>query len=159
MQMNWWWIRITNTETEQWFFCKSLFFFFSLTLGKSSSCILNCVYFPYLCGRTDWHSLAALRECNDPALLRLLVYVFYWYVHFCSTRACIPSCPKEWGSLLRGKTLWRARGTCAAWGTCSTTTPPVSQSWTSWWEPHNHWFSSWSCCRWAPALCFSGWRH
>lgn len=160
MQMNRWWFRITNTETEQYFFCKSLcFFFFSLLLGKSSSCMLNCVYFSCLRGRTDWHSLATPGEYNDPALLCLLVYVFYWYVHFCSTRACIPSCPKEWGSSLRGKTPSRARDTCAAWGTCSTTTPQASRSWMSWWEPPNRLFSSWSCCRWAPALRGGGWRH
>lgn len=49
----------------------------SLLLGKSSSCMLNCVYFSCLRGSTDWHSLAAPGEYNDPALLCLLVYVFY----------------------------------------------------------------------------------
>lgn len=38
--------------------------------------MLNCVYFSCLRGRTDWHSLAARGEYNDPALLCLLVYVF-----------------------------------------------------------------------------------
>lgn len=52
-------------------------FFLSLLQGKSSSCMLNCVYFSCLRGRTDWHSLAAPGEYNDPALLCLLVYVFY----------------------------------------------------------------------------------
>lgn len=103
MQMNWWWIRITNTETEQWFFCKSLLFFFSLILGKSSSCILNCVYFPYLCGRTDWHSLAALRECNDPALLRLLVYVFLLLCSFLQHTGLYPIVSKGMRLIAQGK--------------------------------------------------------
>lgn len=38
--------------------------------------MLNCVYLLCLCGRADWHSLAAPGEHNDSALLGLVVYVF-----------------------------------------------------------------------------------
>lgn len=42
--------------------------FFSLLLGKGSPCMLNWAHSFCLRGRTDWHSLAAPGEDDDPAL-------------------------------------------------------------------------------------------